>query len=76
MILEGKQQIEKLLKVPNHLSQFCLSKEEQEEIYKLLVKYKEAFSLRDEIGMCPNIEVDLQVLDKSPFFIRPFHVKK
>ena len=37
------------------LSQYCLSKEEQEEISKLLVKYTEAFSLRDEIGTCPNI---------------------
>ena len=25
---------------------------------------------------CPDIEVDLQVIDKSPLFIRPFHVKE
>ena len=24
--------------------------------------------------MCPNIEVDLHIIDKSQFFIRPFHV--
>ena len=57
------------------LSQSYLSKEEQEEDYKLLVKYREAFSLRIEIGTCPNIEVGLQVTDELPFFIRPFHVK-
>ena len=34
------------------------------------------FSLRDEIGMCPNIEVEIDVTDKSPFFIRPYHVKE
>ena len=39
-------------------------------------KYKEAFSLRDEIGTCPNIEVEIDVTDKSPFFIRPYHVKE
>ena len=50
------------------LSQSCLSKEEQEEVYKLLVKYREVFSLRDEIGVCSYIEVDMQVIDKSPFF--------
>ena len=33
------------------------------------------FSLRDEIGMCPNIEVEIDVTDKTPFFIRPFHAK-
>ena len=34
------------------------------------------FSLRDEIGMCPNIEVNIEVTDNSPFFIRPYHVKE
>ena len=29
------------------LNGLCLSKEEQEEIYKLLVKYRGTFSLRD-----------------------------
>ena len=51
-----------------NLSQSCLSKEEQEEVYKLLVKYRKAVILREEIGMCPNIEVNLQVIDKLPFF--------
>ena len=32
------------------------------------------FSLRDKIGLCPNIEID--VTDKSPFFIRPFHANE
>ena len=38
----------------------------------MLYKYKEAFSLRDEIDTCPNIEVEIDVTDKSPFFIRPY----
>ena len=42
----------------------------------MLYKYKETFSLRDEIGPCPNIEVDIDITDKSPFFIRPYHVKE
>ena len=28
------------------------------------------------IGTCPNIEVDIDVMDKSPFFNRPYHVKE
>ena len=43
---------------------------------EVLYKYKEVFSLRDEIGTCPNIEVEIDVTDKSPFFIRPYHVKE
>ena len=42
----------------------------------MLYKYKEAFSLKDEIGTCPNIEVEIDVTDKSPFFIRLYHVKE
>ena len=42
----------------------------------MLYKYKEVFSLRDEIGTCPNIEVEIDVMDTSPFFIRPYHVKE
>ena len=42
----------------------------------MLYKYKEAFSLIDEIGTCPNIEVEIDVMDKFPFFIRPYHAKE
>ena len=40
----------------------------------MLYKYKDAFSLRDEICTCTNIEVEIDVTDKSSFFIRPYHV--
>ena len=53
-----------------------MSRKEKEEVMDMLYKYKDAFSLRDKIGMCPNIEVGTEVTDKSPFFIRPYHVRK
>ena len=34
----------------------------------MLYKYKEVFSLRDEIGSCPNLEVEINAMEKSPFF--------
>ena len=40
------------------------------------LKYKDAFSLRDEIGTCPNIEIDIDVMNKTPFFIRPYHERE
>ena len=43
---------------------------------KLIFEYKNAFSLRDEIGTCPNIEVEIDITDKSPFIIRPFHARE
>ena len=42
----------------------------------MLCKYKDAFSLRNEIGTSPNIEVEIDIIDKSPFFMRPYHVEK
>ena len=43
---------------------------------KMLYEYKDVFSLRDEIGTCPNIKVNIEVTDNLPFFIRPYHVKE
>ena len=59
-----------------HLDDSCLSKEEKIKIMDMLFKYKEAFSLRDEIGTCPNIQVEKNVTDKSLFFIRPYYIRK
>ena len=42
----------------------CLNKEEKMKVMDMLYKYKEAFSLRDEIGTCPNLEVEIEVTDK------------
>ena len=58
------------------LEKSYLTKKEKKEVMEILYKYKEAFSLRDEIGTCPNIEVEIDVMDKSPFFIRPYHVRE
>ena len=53
-----------------------MSRKEKEEAMNMLYKYKDAFSLGGEIGRCPNIEVGIEVTDKSPFFIRPYHVRE
>ena len=36
--------------------------------------HKAAFSLRDEIGECPNLRVSINVVDDSPFFVCPFPI--
>ena len=65
-----------VLEVYISLDNSCLNKQEKKEVRSLLLKYKDAFSLRDEIGTCPNIEVEIDVTDKSPFFIRPFYARE
>ena len=59
-----------------NLNNSCLDKEEKIIVMDMLFKYREAFSLRYEIGTCPNIEVEIDVTDKLPLFIRPYHVRE
>ena len=58
------------------LDNSCLTKTEKKEVRDLLYEYKDVFSLRDKIGTCPNIKVEIDVTGKTPFFIRPFHAKE
>ena len=54
------------------LKESALSKKEKAKLMKMLLKYRDAFSLRDEIGECPNLVADIKVIKESPFFVRPF----
>ena len=67
-----KEILEKYINLDNS----CLTKAEKKKVKELIFKYKDTFSLRDEIETCPNIEVEIDVTDKSPFFIIPFHAKE
>ena len=58
------------------LSNSALSRKEKTRLVKILIKYRNAFSLRDEIGECPNLKADIKVIDDSPFFVRPFPISE
>ena len=53
-----------------------LTKWEKQKLRNLIYEYKDAFNLRDEIGTCPSIKVEIDITDSSPFFIRPFHARE
>ena len=59
-----------------NLKDSCLDEKGKRTSYEMLYEYKDVFSLRDEIGTCPNIEVNIEVTDNLPFFIWPYHVKE
>ena len=44
-----------------NLNNSCLNKEEKLKVIDMLYKYREAFNLRDEIGTCQNIEVEIDI---------------
>ena len=51
-----------------------LNAEEKSTLMNIIKLHKEAFSLRDEIGKCPDSKIDIVVIDDSPFFVRPFPI--
>ena len=55
------------------LKSSCLTEKERSDGND---KYKDAFSLRDEIGTRPNTEVEIDVMDESHFSLGPYQVKE
>ena len=52
-----------------NLDNSCLTESEKVQIRDMIYKYREAFSLRDEIGTCPNIEIDKMSQTKHHFLL-------
>ena len=52
------------------------TKEQQHDIIQLGVKHPSVFSIRDEIGVCNQYEVQLALKDYEEFFVRPYTVKQ
>ena len=46
------------------LDKSCLMEKEKKEVMDMLHKYRDVFSLRDKIGPCPNIEVEIDITDR------------
>ena len=70
------QSDEEILYEKIDLSDSALSRKEKSRLMKMLIKYRDAFSLRDEIGECPNLKADIKVIDESPFFVIPFPISE
>ena len=59
-----------------NLDNSCLTKIQKARVRDLLHKFKGAFSLRDKIGLCSNFEIEINITDKSLFFIRLLHANE
>ena len=51
-------------------------KKGKEEFLAKVEQFTDVFSLRDEIGTCPFIEVHLKLKDETPFFVRPYPMRE
>ena len=61
-----------ILRMKLNLSDCALDDKEKEEFLAKTDNFHDVFSLRDDIGTCPCIEVHLKLKDETPFFVRPY----
>ena len=59
-----------ILRMKLKLTKSSLDDKQKEEFLIKLDDFYNVFSLRDEIGTCPFIEVHLKLKDETPFFCK------
>ena len=65
-----------VLQMKLNLKDSILNEKGKEEFLMKVEQFTDVFSLRDEIGTCPFIEVHLKLKDKTPFFVRPYPMRE
>ena len=65
-----------ILRMKLKLDDSTLNDKQKEEFLAKLDDFHDVFSLRDEIGKCPFIEVHLKLKDKIPFFVRQYPMRE
>ena len=65
-----------ILRMKLNLKDSMLDEKDKEEFLKNVEQFTNIFSLRDEIGTCPFIEVHLKLKDETPFFVRPYPMRE
>ena len=61
-----------ILRMKLNLADSALDKKVKEEFLAKTDNFHNVFSLRDEIGTWPFIEVHLKLKDETPFSVRPY----
>ena len=59
-----------------NLEDSLLNDKGKEEFLTKTDDFHDVFSLRDEIGTCPFIEVHLKLKDETPFFVQPYPMRE
>ena len=61
-----------ILRMKVNLADCALDDKGQEEFLAKTDNFHDVFSLRDEMGTCPFIEVHLKLKNETPFFVRSY----
>ena len=65
-----------ILRMKLNLKDSILDKKDKEEFLTNIEQFTNIFSLRDEIGTCPFIEVHLKLKDETPLFVRLYPMRE
>ena len=65
-----------ILQMKINLKDSVLDEKAKEEFLTNTEQFTDIFSLRDETGTCPFIEVHLKLKDETPFFVRPYPMRE
>ena len=65
-----------ILQMKLNLKDSVLDEKGKEEFLEKVEQFTDVFSLRDEIGTCPFIEVHLKLKDETSFFVRPYPMRE
>ena len=65
-----------ILQIKLNLKDSILNEKEKEEFLTKVEQFTDVFSLRDEIGTRPFIEVHLKLKDKTSFFVRSYPMRE
>ena len=66
----------KILRHKLNLEDSLLDDKGKEEFLIKTDDFHDVFSLRDKIGTCPFIEVDLNLTNETPFFVQPYPMRE
>ena len=58
------------------LKDSVLDKKGTEDFLTNVEQFTDIFSLRDEKGTCPSIEIHLKLKDEMPFFVRTYPMRE
>ena len=61
---------------PDDIRRNMTDKEILQMKLNLKEQFTDVFSIRNEIGTCPFIEVHLKLKDETPFFVRPYPMRE
>lgn len=67
---------EELIQEFINLDDSKLSEDEKVVVRALCLKYRDAFSLRDELGENNDFMVEIKLKDNEPFYIKPYPIKE